>query len=113
MTAGMVNQNAAHRLRGDTEKVCAILPIHTCLIYEFEIGFVHERGRLQGVIRTLLAQVVIRQPPQFVVNERHQTRRRVFIAIAHFLQNLSNVREGHFSNPRPKSGYIDRHSSEV
>ena len=48
--ARVIDQNAPHRLRGDAEKVRAILPAHVALIDQLDERFVDERGRLQCVI---------------------------------------------------------------
>ena len=55
--AGVVDQDPAHRLRGDREEVTAVLPGDPRLIDEPEVRLVHDRGRLQRVAGRLLPEV--------------------------------------------------------
>jgi hypothetical protein len=41
------------------------------LFLQAEIGFVYQGGALQGVVRTFLLQVMMRDPPELVINERN------------------------------------------
>jgi hypothetical protein len=51
MAAGMVDENAAHDLCGDTKEVRPVLPIDLPLIHEPQVRLVDERRRLQAVPR--------------------------------------------------------------
>ena len=50
MRAGVVNQDAAHGLRGDSEEVGFALPVDPGLVDQFHVGFVDEGGGLERVV---------------------------------------------------------------
>jgi hypothetical protein len=52
--------------------VGAVLPRLLLFGAEAHERFVHERGRLQRLPRAFVPQVVRRQAPQLVVDQRHQ-----------------------------------------
>ena len=49
--ARVIYQNMAHDLRGQGEEVLLVLPIDRVLAGQLQIGFVHQRGGLQGMLR--------------------------------------------------------------
>jgi hypothetical protein len=77
----VVDEDAAHHLRGDAEEVCAVLPLHLRLVDEPHVGFVDERRGLQGVADALLAQVARRQPPQLAVDDGQQVIQNAAVAV--------------------------------
>jgi len=44
--ARMVHEDAAHQLGGHGEKVGAVLPLHSLVVHQTQVGFVDERCRL-------------------------------------------------------------------
>ena len=72
----MVDEDPAHRLRGDGEEVTAVLPVHPRLVDETEIRLVDERGRLERVAAALLSEVTPGELPELGVDERHQLLER-------------------------------------
>src|SRR5687767_4966100 len=70
--ARVVNQDAAHRLRGDGEEVCAVLPADARLTAELEVSLIDECGGLERVPLALAANVVVREPMQLALDEREQ-----------------------------------------
>ena len=52
--ARVVDEDASHQLRGDAEKMRAVLPAYVTLIDQLHERFVDERGRLERVLRPLL-----------------------------------------------------------
>ena len=55
--ARMVDEDAAHGLRGNPEEVRAILPAYVSLVHQSKERFVDEGCRLQSVIATFAAKV--------------------------------------------------------
>src|SRR5215470_1388794 len=88
MLARVVHQYAPHQLRGNSEKMGAILPFCISLIDELEIGLVDERGGFECVLGALAPQVVARQPSQLAVDQRHQFFERRLIAVTPLDQKL-------------------------
>ena len=70
-----LHQDLPHRQRGNRQEVRAVLPRLVLFLAEPQEGFVHERGGLQRLTRAFLPQVIRREPPQLVVNLRHEFRR--------------------------------------
>jgi hypothetical protein len=79
--ARIFHKNLPHYVRRNSEEVRAILPWRRILSRETQIGLVYERGALQRVITSFLMQVVMRQSPQFVIDQRHQRFERFAVPI--------------------------------
>jgi hypothetical protein len=75
----MVNEDAPHYLRRDSEKVDAVLPGQVLLVDQAEVGFVDESSSLQGVLAMFTTEVAMRQAVEFLINERHQLLKRPHI----------------------------------
>ncbi len=60
VTAGVVDQQSAHRLGGDGVEMRPAVPAHPGLVDQAQIGLVDQRLGLQGVARALLAQAAER-----------------------------------------------------
>ena len=71
----MVHEDAAHHFGGDGQEVRAVLPIDPILVDQPQVGFVNERGRLQGVVAPLPTQIACRARPQVSVNQLGRGRR--------------------------------------
>jgi hypothetical protein len=76
--------------------VCAILPMDVWLIQQTEIGFVNQRGSLQDISRLSPAALLMGQPVEFVVNQRHQLAQRSVIPVTPFLQEHCDPMRGKF-----------------
>ena len=70
--ARVIHQDVAHQPGGHAEELCPALPIHLRMIHQLEIGFVDQRGGLQGMAGALLAHVAVGDAPQFAFHERDQ-----------------------------------------
>jgi hypothetical protein len=71
MSTRVINKDAAHHLRSDSQELCPVLPLCFVLIYKEQISFIDQSGRLQSVIDTLSPQVSTCQSTQLSVNKRH------------------------------------------
>jgi hypothetical protein len=78
----MIDQNVPHQLRGHAKKVSAVLPLRRFLANQPQIGFVHQRSALEGVIGTFTPQMAARQTAQLAVNHGYQRIPRFFVASA-------------------------------
>ena len=81
VSPGVIDEDLAHELRGHAEEMRAALPVGQILRDEPQIGFVYERGGLQGGGRVLVAQVVRGQAPKLVVDDGNQAINRRRIAV--------------------------------
>jgi hypothetical protein len=89
--ARVVDEDAAHHHRGEPDELRAVGPVDLPLVDQPQVGFVHQRGGLQGVPGPLLTQVAARQSPQFVVDDRKQLVERSLIAAAPLDQQLRHA----------------------
>jgi hypothetical protein len=72
-----------------------VLPADVCLINQSQVGLVNQRGRLQGVARTLATHVVVGQPVQFVMDQWDEFVIGGSIAIAPVLKQSGDfLRQG-------------------
>jgi hypothetical protein len=78
--AGMIHEDSTHRLRRDPKKMRTILPLNLPLFDESQIGLVHERGRLQRVIRALASKVAGCLPSKLAIHERQQIVNGILVA---------------------------------
>lgn len=69
--ARVVDENAAHHVCGDPDKVLVALPIDS-IAGETQIGLVDKGGRLKGVVWPLPHHVGLSQAVEFVVDERQE-----------------------------------------
>ena len=68
----MVHEDSAHHFGGDGQEVRAVLPIDSILVDQPQVGFVNERGRLQGVVAPFPTQIACRARPQISVNQMEE-----------------------------------------
>ena len=78
---GMIHQDPAHHLRGNSEEMGAAVPLHS-LIDQPQEGFVHQGGTLQSMSRSFPAHVGARQAAQLVIHQRGQRFQRAFVTFA-------------------------------
>ena len=70
---GMIDEHGAHHVGGDGEEVRPVLPrLAWMLLREAHVGLVHQRRRLQRVVRTLAAQMPRRDAAQLRVDQLHE-----------------------------------------
>src|ERR1051326_8110341 len=67
-SARMLYQNTPHQLRRYRKEVSAILPVDTIVTGQPQVGFVHQRRRLQTVSLPLTFHISPREAVQFRVN---------------------------------------------
>jgi len=68
----VINEDPAHHLRGQREKLCPVFPRHVSLVDKSKIRFVDERGRLQRVARPLASEVGASPPAQILIHQRNE-----------------------------------------
>ena len=75
--ARALDQDLPHGMRRDRAEVRAVLPAIRLVLHQAEVGLVDERRRLQRLARPLAAQVVGREPPQLLIDDRQQRVHRL------------------------------------
>ena len=90
--ADLIDEDLAHEMGGDAEEVGAAFPVGESLGDEAEVGFVDERGGLEGGHVALTAEVTIGQAVEFLIDERCQEIEGGFIAALPIDEKLSNGR---------------------
>ena len=88
--ASAIHQDVPHDLGGEAEELRPVLPLHVGLVHELQVGLVYEGVRLQGVARTLPAEVRGRPPVEVGVDETHQAIPGGFVAAAPGLQEIGH-----------------------
>ena len=94
----MVYEDATHHLGGDREEMRAVLPTDPILVDQPQIGFVNERGRLQGVVAPLPTQIACRACPQISVHQIEEIVARLNVPTSPGAQQ-----------ERPRSGFAGWH----
>src|SRR2546425_4154178 len=89
--AGLLDENAAHRLGGGGEEMPAILEGGLSFAHEPEPGFVHERGRLESVAGRLVRHLRRSQFAQLLIDEREQLLGCLGVALLNAVEDLSDV----------------------
>src|SRR5580698_8826180 len=90
MAAGVINENPAHELCGNGEKMRPIFPTHAFVVDQPKIGLVDESSGLQAVPRLLAPQVVTSEAAEFVVNNGRKLIEGVLVAGAPSLEQSAN-----------------------
>ena len=79
--ARVVDEYAAHHLRGHAEEVRAVLPLHLRLVNEPHVRLVDERRGLQGVADALAPQVARRELAKLAVDDGQQLVQDAAVAV--------------------------------
>ena len=82
----MIDEDVAHQVGGGGEEMGAALPGNLRLLDEEGVGFVDQRGGLQGVVAALGAHIVRGQAAQFPVDLGNQERLDLSISRAELHQ---------------------------
>ena len=90
--ARVIYQNVAHDLGGQGEEVRFVLPVNRILTGQLQIGFVDERGGLQGMLRAFGLKLPCGYPPQIVINQRHQFPERLRLSLAVLIEQQADLR---------------------
>jgi hypothetical protein len=70
-----------HLLCGDAKEMRPVLKVFLFLFDHPQVGFMDERGGLQGVTGVLLAHVSLGHLAQFLVDEGHQLVERLTVTM--------------------------------
>ena len=68
----MIHQDVPHHVRGHAQKLRPVLPVHLRLVHQLQIGFVYQRGGLQGMAPPLHPHVAMGDAAQFAFHLRDQ-----------------------------------------
>jgi hypothetical protein len=88
---GALDQDASHRLGCGAEEVGAILPRSLVVFDQPQPGFMNEGRRLQGVAGGFVGHPVGRQLTQFLIHQRQQLIRGLFVALLHTIEDVRDV----------------------
>jgi hypothetical protein len=77
----MLDKNLPHEVCRNPKEMRAILPPRRILTRKAQIRFVDQGGALQRVVATLALQIMMRQAPQFGVDQRHQRLQRLAVPV--------------------------------
>ena len=91
MTTGVIDQDAAHDLRGDTKEVGPILPVTLALIDKPDEYLVHEGRWLERVVRALTPQLAGGNAPELRIDEWQQLIERTPVATTPIAEQRRNV----------------------
>ena len=89
--ARVVDEDAAHQLRGETIELGAVLPLRLTLVHETHVGLVHEGGRLERVAGILAAHRRGRPAVQLGVDDGKQALARGLVALAPGAEHLRDI----------------------
>ncbi len=89
--ARVVHQDAPHRPRADGVEVPPVLPVHPGLVHQLDIGLVHQRSRIQRLPPTPAPDLPASDPPQPVIDQRHQSVESRPVAPVMSLQKASDI----------------------
>ena len=90
--ASVVDQDLPHHLRGERKKVSPTLKSGLLLPDHAGIRLMDQRGGLERVAGGFVAQEAFGKPPEFGVDQRHDTVESIFIAVRKLLQQQRDRR---------------------
>ena len=94
MSASILNQDLAHELGRHSKKVCPILPLRKLPPHQPNVSFMDKRRALQGMVRALPLQKIVRHATQFAVDDGHESVERFTITVAPTHEQLSDLIRG-------------------
>ena len=89
-----LHQDPSHHLRRQSEEVRAIPPFDAIDVDQPQVRLVHQRRRLQRMIRPLLAHIAPGETVELVVDQRHQSREGRSVALAPRSEELGGFAVG-------------------
>jgi hypothetical protein len=95
VAARVVNEDAAHQLRRNSEEVRAVVPAGMGLVDQLEVDLVDEGGGLERVRGVFTPHVALGEAAQLALDERDQAVERRRVAVA---QSNEHVRHALGSN---------------
>ena len=81
LAAGVFHQNTAHGFPGRGEEISAVGRLEMVISHQTQPGFMHERGRLEGLTGGFGGHLVRRQPAQFIIDQWQQFFRPVLVPL--------------------------------
>ena len=99
MVAGIVDQNLAHKARGDGDKVSAILGVDGPMVNETEIGFMDEGGAAERVIGAFPAEEAVSEVVKFVVDQGNESLKGFRIPLSPADEEFRNGLSCHANRP--------------
>src|SRR4029079_16886836 len=104
-------QDSSHGLGRSRKEMAATVPGRFILtLHESEICLVHQRGRLECLSRLLTRQFCRCQLTQFVVNQRQQLFRGLWIAVLDLRQDTRDIGHG-YEDSQPSAEMPEKHLS--
>jgi len=86
LSAGIIDQNVPHYVRGDGKEMNSALPCSISQPNKLDVSLMHERSRLQGVIRPLVPQMGDRQSMEFLVDDRNKVAGGFLVTVRELLE---------------------------
>ena len=91
-SAGILDQDAPHRLGSRGEEVAATVPTHLRIVADqTQVGFVDQGGSVERLSGFFVRELVSGQSAQLVVDQRQELLGRLRIAL---LKGVQNLRDG-------------------
>jgi hypothetical protein len=81
----MIDEDTAHDVRGDSNKMLAALPIDI-IVRKAKIGFVNESRRLKRMLRSLSPHIRLSHAVKLLIDERQQLFGGRLVSVLHGLQ---------------------------
>src|SRR5262249_41312720 len=104
LAASILDQDSAHGLGRGREEVPAAVPgLLGVVADKAEICLMDQGGGLQGLPRLLLGQTRSRQLAKFIVDQRQELLRGVWVAVLDLIQNPRNFAHGVMIHRQPAS----------
>ncbi len=68
----MIHEDLPHHLRRQSKEMNSALPVRRLPFYQTKIGFMNQSRRLQSMIPALPGEILLRDPPKFVIDKRNE-----------------------------------------
>jgi hypothetical protein len=91
VTPRVVHQNAPHQLGRNGEEMGSILPLHSIVIHQAQVGFIHKGRGLEAMSGALLLHVAARQTVELVVNDGGQPVEGALVSVAPGAQERADI----------------------
>jgi len=86
----VIHQDLPHRPSSDAVEVAPVAVLHAGLIHQPEIGLVDQTGGAEGVCGALVPKGTVRDPAQFLIDQREEPVHDGGVAVAKLQQQLSD-----------------------
>ena len=98
---GVLDDDPSHGHGGDREETHAFAARDATVVHQPEVSLVNDLGRRERLVRPPAPKLAVRDPPQLIVDERHESIERLTVATRGIQEQVRCAFSIHAAQPSP------------